>query len=39
MFDQIAKIMDILVANISHIQELLKTQSLTDIVTNAHWIP
>jgi len=39
VFDQIAKIMDILVANISHIQELLKTQSLTDIITNANWIP
>ncbi len=39
LFNQIAKIMDILLANVSNMQEMLKTQSLTDIIINMHRIP
>ncbi len=39
LITQLSSLITMLTANIEHIQVILETQSLSEIVTGAHWIP
>ena len=39
MLNQLSQMLTILTSNIESIQNVLKTQSIADIVASSHWIP